>query len=273
MSGSPEPAPPGRLVDLTAYPLAATDDGLPPGEVGIPPDFDGDWPDFDCGRPPELADLSSVELDALPFTVPARYSGLSWVGQPAGLVPLDAGGGVVGFADGGVLDMASAGLALAGFAEDAQARLGVITDDELVGVIRAWRRLTSWAAAREMEAIAALARRRPADGTPPASPGEVFPPQVSEFVPEEIAAALTLAPVTARREADLAVELAGRLGPVRGVLAEGWIDVPRARVFALATFGLAGEHAAAVVDAVLPQAQEIRRNRLLALGILAGQIR
>jgi hypothetical protein len=168
----------------------------------------------------------------------------------------------VGFADGGVLDVAPAGVALAGFTADAQAQLGTVSDDELIGVIRAWRRLASWAAAGELEAIAALARRRPADGTPPAAPGQAFPPQVSEFTGEEVAAALTLTPISGGRLTGLAVDLAGRLAPVRDVLANGWIDLPRARLFAQATETLTDEHTAAVVAAVLPQAPEMTSGRL-----------
>ena len=70
-----------------------------------------------------------------------------------GCLPRDGSGGGVGFADGGVLDTAPGGVALAGFTADAQARLGSVSDDELVGVVRAWRRLASWAAAGELEAI------------------------------------------------------------------------------------------------------------------------
>ena len=38
---------------------------------------------------------------------------------PAGCLPRDGTGGGTGFCDGGVLDVLAAGLALAGFAEDA----------------------------------------------------------------------------------------------------------------------------------------------------------
>ena len=78
MPGSPEPTPPGYLADLTACPLAGIDDDLPPGLEEIPPELDWDWPDPDCSRPPELADLSSAELDALPFTTPTPYREPAW---------------------------------------------------------------------------------------------------------------------------------------------------------------------------------------------------
>src|SRR5690348_1701376 len=53
-----------------------------------------------------------------------------------------------GFAAGGVTDELSPGPVLAGFADDAwTAGLGRLSDDELIGVLRASRRLASWAAA------------------------------------------------------------------------------------------------------------------------------
>ncbi len=105
-----------------------------------------------------------------------------------------------------MLDVLAAGLPLAGFAADTHDRLVRVTDDELVGVLRAWRRVTSWAAAGELATVAELARRRPADGSPPAAPGQL-PLNVSEFVPEEVAAALTLTGRAAQDEVTLALDL------------------------------------------------------------------
>ena len=110
---------------------------------------------------------------------------------PAGFVPRDGTGCGSGFADGGALDVLAAGMSLAGFADEACAAAGALDDDRLIGVLRAWRRLTSWAQARELAMIAELARRRPADRTPPAAPGE-FPAALSEFIADEVAMALTL---------------------------------------------------------------------------------
>lgn len=58
----------------------------------------------------------------------------------------------------------------------------------LIGVLRAWHRLESWCASG---ALTAIARRRPAQRTAPA-PAEAFPAHLSEFVVDEVAAALTL---------------------------------------------------------------------------------
>ena len=101
-------------------------------EQDIPPeDADRDWRDPDTSCPAELAGLSDVELDeVLAAAVPAAPSWRtepSWpadpaaaaAGIPAGCLPRDGSGGGTGFCDGGVLDVLAAGLALAGFAEDA----------------------------------------------------------------------------------------------------------------------------------------------------------
>src|SRR5215472_3485786 len=65
---------------------------------------------------------------------------------PAGLLPRDRGDGA-GFAAGGVADRLVPDMALAGFARDAWANgLDRLSDDELIGLLRAWRRLNSWAA-------------------------------------------------------------------------------------------------------------------------------
>ncbi len=87
-----------------------------------------------------------------------------------------------GFAAGGLLDTCTPGASLAGMAEAAtrDGRLAGLADDELIGVLRAWRRLESWSSAGTLAAAAELARRRPAGQTPPAGPGE-FPAPLEEL--------------------------------------------------------------------------------------------
>ena len=48
-----------------------------------------------------------------------------------------------------------------------------VSDDELTGMIRAWRRLSSWATARELGAIAEFARRRPDEDPGPGTDSDV----------------------------------------------------------------------------------------------------
>src|SRR5487761_1323466 len=231
----------------------------------IPPGDDARWDDG-TGRPAELAALDGNGWEELLAAAVPVITGLraapsgpadppdpEWDAFPAGFVRRDRSGGGTGFADGGELDVLAGGLALAGFADDAQAGLPRADDDSLVGVIRAWRRVASWAAARELAAVAELARRRPADRTPPGLAGG-FPPVMSEFIPDEVAAALTLTRGAAGAETTLAVDLAGPLAPTAALLAGGRIDLPRARVIADGCATLSPAHAAAVQAAVLPDA-------------------
>ena len=67
-----------------------------------------------------------------------------------------------GFGSGQPFDVLRPGPVLAGAADRVHAgALRRVSDDELTGMIRAWRRLSSWATARELGAIAEFARRRP----------------------------------------------------------------------------------------------------------------
>jgi hypothetical protein len=237
----PEPEP----GDVWLARVAALDDAdAPPGK-----DDYARWPDpdHDTSRPAELAGLSPAELDEL-LTAPVPAAEVI----PAGCLPRDGTGGGLGFADGGALDVLAPGVPLAGFADDAQHRLGQLSDDELIGVLRAWWRQTSWAQARALAAIAELVRRRPADRTPPAPPGE-FPAKLSEFIPDEIGMALTLTKTAAETQLGLAVQLAARPATA-AALETGRIDLRKALVILDAVALLSAEHAATVEALVLPDA-------------------
>jgi Domain of unknown function (DUF222) len=225
-------------------------------EADAPPDQDdyARWsdPEADSICPAELAQLSPAELDEL-LSVPAVGTVGTAGPLPAGWWRRDGTGGGTGFADGGVLDVLEPGAALGGFAADAHHRLGQLSDDELIGVMRAWRRQTSWAQARELAAIAELARRRPADRTPAAPPGQ-FPEVLSEFISDEVAMALTLTQVAAGYQLGLALELAARPAAAAAFEA-GRIDLRKTRLLLEALRPLSKEHAATVEALVLPDAE------------------
>jgi Domain of unknown function (DUF222) len=261
---------------LEAALASLTDEDIPPADD----ELDG-WPDPDFDRPAELAGLDGSELEELaakisgpsvpawPLSFQAPAGTRAW---PAGFGPRGRSGDGPGFADGGVLDVLAAGLTLAGFAAGAQDRLSQVTDDELVGVLRAWRRVTSWAAASELAAVAELARRRPADGSPPAAPGRL-PLNLSEFVPDEVAAALTLTGRTAQDEVNLALDLAGPLADTWSALSAGRIDLAKAKIIAAGVATLTAAHAAAVQAAVLPEAPDLTTGQLgraVARAVLAA---
>jgi Domain of unknown function (DUF222) len=125
-------------------------------------------------------------------------------------------------------------------------------DAALVTSITAWRKVTSWAQAQELAAVAELARRRRAAGTvdaggqdcdraadagdrdPVADTGRGDHDPVAElqagFAPNEVALALTLTQGGAEYWMDLAVSLTRRLPATLAALAEGTIDLNRARL-------------------------------------------
>ena len=149
------------------------------------------------------------------------------------------------------------GARLTALTEDAWQRgLDRLTDDELVGVLRAARRLASRAAALELSVVADLAARRRAalvpDGGPPAG----------EHVDAEIAAALTLTTRSAAVLHDLALGVTRLPGTLKA-LAAGRIDQPRAAVIASGTSAL-DDWAAMAVSAVVIRA---------APGQTTGQLR
>src|SRR5215813_674752 len=126
-----------------------------------------------------------------------------------------------GFAAGGMADAVPPGPVLAGFAADAWAAgLGRLSDDELIGVMRAARRLASWAAAIELAAIGDLWRRRVAEE-------EAGDANAARHADDEIAAALTLTGRAGDRVLDLAIALR-RLPLTSQALAAGDIDLSRA---------------------------------------------
>ena len=232
--------------------LAAEMDALEAaGALTPPPD---DWelfglvPDPRCG-PPDGADAWLADLPAeLLFEYLAATED-----QPcqeaivAGRLPRQPGDGC-GFASGGAADELPPGPVLAGLAGDAWAAgLDRLSDDELIGVLRAARRLASWSAALELAAVTDLATRREAEaaGAGPDMPGE--------HIGDEVAAALTLTARAADVLLDLAIALR-RLPATRAALAAGRIDRYRATVIADEVGGLGDEHAAAVEQQVLDDA-------------------
>ncbi len=214
----------------------------------------GIWPDPLAGPPdgPDswLAGLSLPELDALADQWAAGNG--AGIGGPlgAGFTHDLPGDGAAGFEAGGVLDSLTPGPVLAGFAADAAAGLGKLSDDELVGLLCAARRLSSWQAAIEFRAIAELSARRTAQAKRPGSS------RLAEHVAAELAAALTLT----GRSADALLDLTGnltRLPEVLTALEEGRIDRARAAVLANELAALDESTARAIAAALLGRAGQM----------------
>jgi len=175
----------------------------------------------------------------------------------AGFLHADGGRGR-GFAAGGLLDLMEPGAVLAGFAGDAwEDGLDRLTDDELIGLLCAWRRLASWSAAGEVAAVSALARRRAAGSR------DAGNRRLADHVDSELAAALTLTGRSAGRLLELAAGLA-RLPGTSAALAAGQIDWPRAAVIADEVASLDKAGAAAVEAKILAGAPRQTTGQLRA---------
>jgi Domain of unknown function (DUF222) len=178
------------------------------------------------------------------------------------LVPVPSG---TGFESGGALDTSPPSGTLAGLA-DAITRdggLADLDDDELIGALRIWQRIESWASANGLAAVAELARRRPAPGAPPAAPGQ-FPNELSEFISDEVGAALTLTGLAASTHTELALDLEIRLPATFRAHHQGRIDRSKARLIAAATRVLSDEHARVVEARILPKAAAQTTGQLRA---------
>jgi len=161
----------------------------------------------------------------------------------AGFTHKDREPGARGFAAGGPLDTMEPGAVLAGFADDAvEDGLSALSDDELVGLMGAARRLASRAAGIELAAVAGLSSRRAAHAR------AINDWRQAEHVADEIAVALTLTCRAADKLLDLAAGVT-RLPAVTAALAAGRVDLPKATVYVQELAGL-GDVAAAAIAAV-----------------------
>jgi hypothetical protein len=254
----PPPGAPGDGAAAWAWdgpePVEPTDAelfGLGPDPYAGPPDGADAW----------LADLSGPEFEIVAARWAAENGAAGIDAVAAGFARDVPGDLAVGFAAGGALDVMAPDEVLAGFAGDAvDAGLSRLSDDELVGLLCAARRLSSWQAAIEIRAVAELdARRQPQAERPGSS-------RVSEHVSAELAAALTLTGRSADVLLGYAREL-NRLPTVLAALAAGRIDRARAEVFARELAALSDLKAQAIAMALIDDAGK------MTTGQLRGQLR
>ena len=164
--------------------------------------------------------------------------------------------GARGFEAGGPADLMAPCSVLAELTGQAlEAGYGRLSDDELIGVLRAARRVVSWQQAVELAAVAELTARRAAE---PASPG----PRPAERASAEVAVALTLTGRSAASLSDLAAGVR-RLTDVDTALRQGEIDIAKASVFVEELGGLDWLHASVIAC----------KHRLAATNLTTGQLR
>ena len=230
----------GELTPAQLAALYAMDGGFDPADLD-PDDLDPDPPAEWLAMPPE-------ERLAAPLPAGAAVPEV----LDAGFTHRDGGDGR-GFGAGGGLDRMEPGGRLATVTDRVwDDGLGRLSDDELIGLMTAQRRLASRAAAGELAAVAELATRRSGSGGRP-----------GEHVEEEVAAALTLT----GRAAGLRVAVAEGLARLPGVgraLAAGRIDADKAEVFTGQLMLLEYLAANAIAGVILPKAPGMTTGQLRA---------
>jgi hypothetical protein len=221
-------------VPRTPHPVPAAAE-LPgePDPAGLDREWiDRGWVPGDHGDPELDPADDEAWLAGLPADIRADFLAGAWTGNgdaiPAGFLHhLRSGPSGVGFAAGGMLDGLAPGPWLSEAVSMATAaghdQLG---ESELIGVLCAWRRMSSWAAAGEAAAVSALARRRAAQST---APGKEH---LAEHISDEIAASLTLTGRAAGRLLSMSNGLA-RLPDVLAALESGEVDWPKACQFVI----------------------------------------
>jgi hypothetical protein len=178
---------------------------------------------------------------------PHDLAGDGQAGEPGTGVPVTAG-----VLAGRVAEHLTPGPGLAGWL--CQVPAAELSDYDLAASAGSWRRLASWAQARELAAVAQIASRTAARDQDIGVAADGRPARVSASAAAEVAQELAMSQFSAAGWADLAVDLAWRLAATGTALAAGQIDLYRARLIAEATAVL-DDAAARVVEArVLPAA-------------------
>jgi hypothetical protein len=193
--------------------------------------------------------------DPLDSSCPPEYADVPLAQILAKAEPGEAGPRP-GFAAGEPLDQTLPGLALASFCEEVTGQDGRClgaSDNELIGVLRAWQRIGSWVAARRLAVTAELIRRRPDLGCSPQGPAGL-PERWGKFCADELAGAMATSVRDADKKLALAHDLAAKLPGTARALLEGVIDEYKALIIAEATRTLDASGAAAVEARVLPGA-------------------
>jgi hypothetical protein len=178
---------------------------------------------------------------------PHDLAGDGQAGQPGTGIPVTAG-----VLAGRVAEHLTPGPGLAGWL--CQVPATELSDYDLAASVGSWRRLASWAQARELAAVAQIASRTAARDQDIGVAADGRPARVSASAAAEVAQELAMSQFSAAGWADLAVELGWRLAATGAALAAGEIDLYRARLIAEATAVLDGDAARAVEARVLPAA-------------------
>jgi hypothetical protein len=170
------------------------------------------------------------------------------------------------FAAGGPAELMVPGVPLSRLVEQAVAgELPGMSDDAVIGVAAAARRLRSRAEWLELKATEEFARRRWESDPAPVRDKNGrwrFNGRDAEFAPDELAFQLTESPLAAQDRMDLALALRDRLPAMAGQLAAGRIDGYRCQLVHDVTAGLSAEHARQADARLAPEAPGLRYDGL-----------
>ena len=170
------------------------------------------------------------------------------------------------FDAGGAAERMTPGVPLHMLVEQAVAdELPGMSDDGVIGVAAAARRLRSRAEYLEIKATEEFARRRWESG--PVSERDKdgrwrFKGRDAEFAADELAFALTESPLAAQDRMDLSLALRDRLPAMAGQLSVGRVDEYRCQLVHDVTGGLSDDHARQADAGVAPEAPGLRYDGL-----------
>jgi Domain of unknown function (DUF222) len=219
-----------------APPDAATDDAASPGSPA------GGTAGPAAGSPEEEAEQEAILDDLAALDAQAAAEGR----EGADRIPVTA-------LAGRVAERLAPGPDLTAWL--AAAPVAALDEGDLAAVAGSWRRVASWAQARELAAVAQITSRAAARDEDIGTDADGCPARVPVSAAAEVALELTMSQYGASGWAHLAVQLSWRLAATGAALAAGSIDLPRARLIAEATGMLSDETARAVQARVLPAAE------------------
>jgi Domain of unknown function (DUF222) len=133
---------------------------------------------------------------------------------------------------------------------------------DLAGMAGAFRRVASWAQARELELIAHLAARSAAADPKAGLRPDGRPAHVTDDAAAQVSLELTLSRTGAEAWTGLAVALRWRLPATAAALAEGRIDTYRAKIVAEAVIPLSDRAARAVENQVISHAGDLTYGQM-----------
>ena len=154
------------------------------------------------------------------------------------------------------------GPVLAALTAQAVADPGSLTDNELIGVLQAGRRLENQAAYQQTVVIAEFARRRQGEFEVARAAGVPVGCRDGEFPGEELAMELVGTGAYAGARIDTAIELTARLPRTLAGMADGTIDLARAGAIAARTQAMADADAAYADEVLAAAAPGLRPDQL-----------